>query len=127
MRTAPLSHPGGATGYRIEFGGHAVAYLTDLELGAGPIDQAVLALAKDAGVLIVDATYTDMEIPNHVGWGHSSWQQVVALAETAGAGTLCLFHHDPAHDDAFMDEVAAAADKARPGTLVAREGLSIEL
>jgi phosphoribosyl 1,2-cyclic phosphodiesterase len=40
---------------------------------------------------------------------------------------VCLFHHDPAHDDAFMDKVAAAAAKARPGTVVAREGLTIEL
>jgi phosphoribosyl 1,2-cyclic phosphodiesterase len=127
LRTAVLNHPGGATGYRIDYGGRSVAYLTDIELGDGRADQAVLSLAKGAALVIIDATYTDDEIPAHVGWGHSSWQQVVALADQAGAGTLCLFHHDPDHSDDFIDRVAAAADKARPGTLVAREGLVVEI
>jgi len=127
LRTAPLGHPGGATGYRVDYGGHTVAYLTDLELGDGPFDEGVMALAKGADVLIMDATYTDAEIPAHLGWGHSSWQQVAKFADAAGAKKVCLFHHDPAHDDAFMDKVAAAAEKARPGTVVAREGLRIEL
>jgi len=47
----------------------------------------------------------------------------VRLSEAAGVKTLVAFHHDPSHDDAFMDGVAAAAEKMRPGTLVAREGL----
>jgi len=34
-----------------------------------------------------------------------------------------LFHHDPSHDDTFMDKVAAEAAKLRPGTIVAQEGL----
>jgi phosphoribosyl 1,2-cyclic phosphodiesterase len=127
LRTALLGHPGGATGYRVEYGGHAVAYLTDLELGDGPFDEGVLRLAQGAEVLIMDATYTDAEIPDHLGWGHSSWQQVAKFADAAGAKMACLFHHDPAHDDAFMDKVAADAEKARPGTVVAREGLTIEL
>lgn len=127
LRTTPLGHPGGATGYRVEYGGHSVAYLTDLELGNGPFDEGVMALAKGADVLIMDATYTDAEIPAHLGWGHSSWQQVARFADAAGAKKACLFHHDPAHDDAFMDKVAAAAEKARPDTVVAREGLCIEL
>ncbi len=127
VRTMPLSHPGGSTGYRVDYAGRSAAYLTDVELGNGPFDEGAMVLAKGAGALIVDATYTDKEIPAHIGWGHSSWQQVVRFANEAGAGKLCLFHHDPNHDDAFMDAMAAAADKARPGTLVAREGLAVEL
>ena len=127
LRTAALGHPGGATGYRVDYAGHSVAYLTDLELGDGPFDEGAAALAKGADVLIMDATYTDAEIPAHLGWGHSSWQQVAKFADAAGAKQVCLFHHDPAHDDDFMDKVAAAAAKARPGTVVAREGLRIEL
>jgi phosphoribosyl 1,2-cyclic phosphodiesterase len=127
LRTAVLGHPGGATGYRIDYAGHSVAYLTDLELGDGPFDEGVMGLAKGADVIIMDATYTDAEIPAHLGWGHSSWQQVARFADAAGAKQACLFHHDPAHDDAFMDKVAADAAKARPGTVVAREGLRIEL
>ena len=127
LRTAPLIHPGGATGYRVDFGGRSVAYLTDTECGDGPIDPAVLSLAEGAALVILDAAYTDDELPSRVGWGHSSWQQGVRLATEAGAGQLCLFHHDPEHDDDFIDTVAKAADSKRPGTIVACDGMYIEL
>lgn len=127
VQTAALNHPGGATGYRVEFGGRVFAYITDTELSGSSIDPTLLALAKDAALVVIDTTYTDEELPEHVGWGHSSWQQAVQLADEAGAGTLCLFHHDPEHDDDEMDRIAAAAAKARAGTIVAREGLSIDL
>ena len=45
------------------------------------------------------------------------------LADAAGVKTLVIFHHDPGHDDAFMDQVAADSALARPGTIVAQEGL----
>jgi phosphoribosyl 1,2-cyclic phosphodiesterase len=127
LRTAALNHPGGAIGYRIEYGGQSVAYVTDIELGDGPIDPALLALTKDAAIVILDTTYTDEELPSHAGWGHSSWQQGIRLADACGADKLCLFHHDPEHDDAFMDTIRTAAEAARPGTIVAREGLQIKV
>jgi phosphoribosyl 1,2-cyclic phosphodiesterase len=127
LRTARLNHPGGSTGYRIDYGSNSVAYLTDIECGDGPVDPTVLALARGAELIIVDTMYTDEELPSKVGWGHSSWQQGVRLANAAGAGQLCLFHHDPEHNDAFMDGIARAADAARPGTIVASEGLEVEL
>lgn len=127
LRTAPLNHPGGATGYRIDFGGRSVAYVTDVEIGAGTLDPALLSLVKDVSLLILDTTYTTEELPLHTGWGHSSWQQGVDLANAAGAGKLCLFHHDPDHSDACMDKIATNAELARPGTIVAREGLKIDV
>ena len=127
VRTAPLRHPGGATGYRLEYGGRSIAYITDVELGDGAFDPALLALTKDTALIILDTTYTGQELPRHAGWGHSSWQQGIRLAETAGAGRLCLFHHDPDHDDAFMDRVKDAAEAARPGTIVASEGMRVDL
>lgn len=127
MRTAPLNHPGGATGYRFDHNGRSVAYVTDVEMGDGSIDPALLALTKDANLIILDTTYTSTEYPCHVGWGHSTWQQGVKLADAAGAGRLCLFHHDPEHDDAFMDRVAEAAAGARTGTIVAAEGMTLNL
>jgi phosphoribosyl 1,2-cyclic phosphodiesterase len=126
LRTAPLNHPGGATGYRIEYNGHSVAYLTDFESRTGVVDRRLVDLARSADLVILDATYTDDELPSHVGWGHSTWQQGIALADAAGVKRLCLFHHDPDHDDTFMDAIKAAAEAERPGTLVAREGMQID-
>ncbi|CAN5411959.1 MBL fold metallo-hydrolase [soil metagenome] len=127
VMTAALNHPGGATGYRVEFAGRAMAYITDTELSADAFDPALLELVRDASIVVIDTTYTDEELPEHVGWGHSSWQQAVRLANEAGVGKLYLYHHDPEHDDDQMDRIAEAAARARPGTVVAREGLSIEI
>jgi phosphoribosyl 1,2-cyclic phosphodiesterase len=123
VATGRLNHPNGATGYRIEFAGKAVAYITDTEHRPGDPDRNVLELIKRADLMIYDATYTDAEFPEHKDWGHSTWQEGVRLADAADVRTLVIFHHDPAHDDAFMDQVAAEAAAVRPGTIVAREGL----
>jgi phosphoribosyl 1,2-cyclic phosphodiesterase len=127
VRTAPLDHPDGATGYRIEYGGSVLAYITDTEMRSDVLDPELVALTQGADLMVFDCTYTDDEIGAHRGWGHSTWRHGARLADQAGVKTLCLFHHDPAHDDAFMDAVAAEAAKARPGTIVATEGLTIEI
>lgn len=123
--TAPLNHPNHATGYRIEFAGKSICYVTDTEHKPGQPDQHVLDLIRGADIAIYDATYTDEEYPRYIGWGHSTWQEGVRLAEAAGVKRLVIFHHDPGHDDDAMDRIAEAAEKARPGTLVAREGLTL--
>jgi phosphoribosyl 1,2-cyclic phosphodiesterase len=123
IATAPLNHPNGATGYRVEYSGKAVAYITDTEHRPEGLDRSILGLVDHADVMIYDATYTDAEYPSHKDWGHSTWQEGVRLADAAGAHTLVIFHHDPGHDDAFMDHIAAEAASLRPGTIVAQEGL----
>jgi phosphoribosyl 1,2-cyclic phosphodiesterase len=123
LRTTPLNHPNGATGYRIEFDGRSVCYVTDTEHVEGRRDENVLALTAGADVLIYDCTYTDEEFPRFRTWGHSTWQEGARLCDRAEVGRLVIFHHDPAHDDAFMDGVAREAEALRPGTLVAREGM----
>jgi phosphoribosyl 1,2-cyclic phosphodiesterase len=127
VRTAPLCHPGGATGYRLEFDGKSLTYMSDHELGSKAADEQVLALASTTDLLIADSTYTEAEIASRRGWGHSTWQESVRLADRAGAKSLCLFHHEPSHDDEFLHALAAKAQAARPGTFLAREGLTLEL
>jgi ribonuclease BN (tRNA processing enzyme) len=83
----------------------------------------VLKLIDRADVMIYDASYTDAEYLDHRDWGHSTWEEGVRLANAAGVKTLVIYHHDPGHDDDFMDQVAADAAIARPGTIVAQEGL----
>lgn len=127
LKTALLRHPGGSVGFRLEFGGRVFAYLTDTETGDAAGDAALMALAKDADLAVCDATFTDKELPARRGWGHSSWQQSVALAKQAAAKRVALFHHDPEHGDDFLDHIAAEAAAVHSGAFVAREGLCLEL
>jgi phosphoribosyl 1,2-cyclic phosphodiesterase len=126
VRTLRLNHPHGATGYRIEHAGRALAYITDHEQGDPTFDRPLVEFVRGADLMVCDCTYTDRELGSHVGWGHSSWQQGMRLAQAAAVGRFCLFHHDPDHDDEALDLIAAEADAQRPGTLVAREGMTLE-
>jgi phosphoribosyl 1,2-cyclic phosphodiesterase len=123
IRTAPLNHPNRATGYRIEFDGRSICYVTDTEHEAGKRDGNIVDLIRGADMVIYDSTYSDEEYPRYRGFGHSTWQEGVRLVEAAAAKTLVIFHHEPNHDDDQMDAIAAAAEKVRPGTVVAREGM----
>ena len=133
MRTAPLNHPNGATGYRVEHGGKSICYITDTEHREGERDQTIVDLCRGADIMIYDCSYTDEEYPRYKGWGHSTWQEGARIADAAGVGTLAIFHHDPSHDDAFMDDVARKAAALRPGSapgglprvVVAHEGLTL--
>jgi phosphoribosyl 1,2-cyclic phosphodiesterase len=131
VETLPLNHPGEAVGYRVNWRGLSAAYITDTEHFPDRLDDNVLALAWQADVMIIDATYTDEEYndPQYskVGWGHSTWQQAVKIARAAQVKQLVLFHHDPAHNDDFLDRIGEQVRKIFPETILAREGLSIEL
>src|SRR6266516_4209500 len=76
---------------------------------------------------------TDKELEDHRGWGHSTWAEAVALAAEAKVKRLVLFHHEPEHDDATLDQLLAAARKEaqkRGGpaeVLAAQEGMHLTL
>ena len=127
IKTAPLNHPNNATGYRIEFGGRALCYITDTEHYAGRRDETIVELVEGADIVIYDATYTDEEYPNFKSWGHSTWQEGVRVADASNVKTLVIFHHEPSHDDVFMDKIGEEAEGMRPGTIVAREGMVLSL
>ena len=131
VENALLNHPGEAVGYRVSWRGLSVAYITDTEHFPDRLDENVLWLSRDADLIIYDATYTDDEYYNEktskVGWGHSTWQEAVKVANSANVKQLVIFHHDPLHSDEFMDQVAANTAAAFPNSVVAKEGMVIEL
>jgi phosphoribosyl 1,2-cyclic phosphodiesterase len=131
IETTPLNHPNGAMGYRVTWQGHSAFYCTDTEHFADRIDENVLHLARDADVVIYDAMYTDEEYHNpkspKVGWGHSTWQEGVKAAKEAGAKRLAIFHHEPGHNDDFLDNLEVEVKNSFEGGFLAREGMSVRI
>lgn len=144
VRAMKLRHPGTTLGYRLMpvAGGASLAYVTDNELGPGgnyPVPASwradFVAFLKGVDVLVHDAMYTPAELETHRGWGHSTYEEAVALAAEADVRRLVLFHHEPEHADATMDELVAAAQKvarARGGSRLvevsaAQEGMQLTL
>jgi len=120
------NHPGDSYGYRFEEGGSTLVYCTDVEHADG-IDRNVVALARDADLLIHDAQYTPEELELKRGWGHSSWEQAVQVAEQAGVKRLALFHHDPEHTDSFLLRIEKECQKRFPDAFLAREGAQFQV
>ncbi|MBW4448626.1 MAG: MBL fold metallo-hydrolase [Spirirestis rafaelensis WJT71-NPBG6] len=131
VETAALNHPGEAVGYRVNWRDGAAAYITDTEHFPDRLDENVMWLARNADILIYDSTYTDDEYHSpkspKIGWGHSTWQEAVKIAKAANVKTLVIFHHDPAHDDQFLDRVGEEAAVQFPGAIMAREGMVLQV
>jgi phosphoribosyl 1,2-cyclic phosphodiesterase len=111
IRAASVAHRGPTLGYRIEDGDSSLAYIPDHEPALGAdleeLDEdwiSGFALARDASLLIHDGQYADVEYPEHLGWGHSAVSHALSFAGRTGAERTVLFHHDPLHTDAFLDE-----------------------
>jgi phosphoribosyl 1,2-cyclic phosphodiesterase len=114
VTAALVCHPGPTVGYRIDDGRSVLAYLPDHEpaLGARQYPDAPrwtsgYDLATNADLLVHDAQYDDREYPDHLGWGHSTIAHAVSFAESTGSRHLVAFHHDPSHDDDYLDAAYA--------------------
>ncbi len=120
------NHPGGAYSYRVEESGKTFVYCTDVEHADG-IDPNIVALAEHADLLVHDAQFTPEELKERKGWGHSSWEQAVEVAEQSGAKRLALFHHDPEHTDKFLFRMEKECQNRFPEAFLAREGMEIDV
>jgi phosphoribosyl 1,2-cyclic phosphodiesterase len=131
VRVRPVPHVGLTVGYRIEWNGLSVAYVSDHQapVGLDSIADGVLELCDGADLLIYAAQYTpaDWEAKSH--WGHCTVAYAVSVAKTCGVKALALFHHDPSRTDAQIDTLTAEAralhDAKGIAVFAAYEGLTV--
>jgi len=111
-------HPGATVGYKIDLAGYKIAWVPDNEflqgyLGAPELLTAdhpsvvphrkMIEFLSDVDVLIHEAQYMNEEYIDKVGWGHSSVSNACLLAKFAGIRRWIVTHHDPMHDDTFLE------------------------
>jgi phosphoribosyl 1,2-cyclic phosphodiesterase len=122
VRTHPLHHPGGATGYRFDHRGRSVCYISDIEHTDPWPPEGLVRFVEGADLIIYDGMFSEAEYCTCIGWGHSTWQKGVALAKAARANALAIFHLHPAHEDEHLRKVETEAKAQMPGAFVARQG-----
>jgi phosphoribosyl 1,2-cyclic phosphodiesterase len=129
----PVPHIGPTVGYRVEWGGSVVTYISDHQapLGLDTVADSVIELAQGSDLLIHDAQYTKAEFEQKAHWGHCTVDYAVLVAREARVKKLVLFHHDPAHGDDCMDLILEEAERlAEPHGIevaAAFEGLKLDL
>jgi len=120
------SHPGGAYTYRSQRSGKKFVFSTDIEHGE-KIDEDFISFCKNADLLIHDAQYTSEELKKRKGWGHSSFEQAIQVAEMAEVKYLVMTHHDPDHDDEFLKKIEKECQDRFKDCELAREGVEYDL
>lgn len=131
----PVPHVGLTNGYRVEWAGKSVAYMSDHQEPVGKpneVADTVLELADGVDVLIHDAQFTEAEFAERPHWGHCSIRYALEVAHQAKVKQLVLFHHDPMHDDDMIDQLVIEAKEMATGldigsVVAASEGLKITL
>jgi len=127
------NHPGMCVGYRLFSPDGIITFFPDTEPRTGGVDREMVDFLRDADIMIHDSQYDRAEYKKHIGWGHGCVDDSVALALQAGVKQLCLFHHDPDHDDRRMDGLVkyarqlVAKRKSKLKVDAAREGMVIQL
>jgi phosphoribosyl 1,2-cyclic phosphodiesterase len=140
VRAIEIPHPGGRMfGYRITDGSGTFAYVSDhgpAEAGPGPdglgeYHPAIMELVEGADLLIHDAQYTIDEFLPRAHYGHSAVDYTVGLGIKGGVKKLLLFHHDPSHSDAVVDQILvhcqALAGSSEMKIEPATEGAALEV
>jgi phosphoribosyl 1,2-cyclic phosphodiesterase len=133
VTTRSVPHTGETNGYRVEIDGFVIAYASDHQEPIGRpnhVDDGVLELCDGADLVIHDAQFTHEELAARPDWGHCTPKYALEVAVQAGAKKLCMFHHDPWHDDDMLDELLAecteeARDRGIDGVVAAAEGMTI--
>ena len=124
------AHPQHVFCYRVETADKTLVVATDTEGYVGG-DKRLIRFAREADLLIHDGEYTAEEyldpVRSRQGWGHSTWEMAVEVAQAAKVGKLILTHHNARHDDAFIEDMERQAQAIFPATAMAREGLTIEV
>jgi len=133
VKARPVPHAGSTLGYRIEWDGTVVAYVSDHQApeGLSTVADEVLELCDGADLLIHEAQYTSDELELKWSWGHCTPGYALHVAREAGVHRLSLFHHDPSRSDDELDrmvrELRGAADRSGIELSAAAEGQAMVL
>ena len=118
----PLRHPGGASGYRLEFNKKTICYLCDNEYHETQLPE-LKDFVEGANCVIWDGMFTNEELSQKRGWGHSSVNQGIEFWEKCDVKKLLVTHHAPERSDDQLDEIS----NQLPGNVeLAFDGMSYE-
>ncbi len=130
IETVCLNPTNCATGYRVSCQGNTAVYATDTLLRPDRLDKSLLHLARNANILIYDATIESVSVrfPSfNTDWKDFIWKTGIEVAKAAGVQKLVICHHDPCHNDRFLELMEAKLKSVFPDSLLAREGMSLEI
>ena len=125
--TILLNHPQGSVGYRFDHAGRRLCIISDVEHTDPWPDPALMRFVEGADLMVYDGMFTEGEYPTCRGWGHSTWQKGVELAQAAGVAALAIIHLHPGHSDTVLRAVEADMRAMMPTAFIARERQAVQV
>ncbi len=126
ISSMPTKHPGGCTMFKLEYNDKSVVYTGDVEIDEDNI-QKYAEFCKNTDMLICDGQYSDEIMHKLKGYGHSSWQNSVKLADLSDSKSLYVFHHSPYSDDNYLGKIEKRVNGTNKKYHLARKGQVINL
>ena len=80
------------------------------------------SLFETRDLLIFDAHFLPEEYETYRNWGHSTWEDAIAVAEQCQARQLWLAHHAPQRTDDELDALNVALRERHPAAQYVRAG-----
>jgi phosphoribosyl 1,2-cyclic phosphodiesterase len=111
-------HPGATVAFKIEHQNQSIAYVPDNEFLHGYMgppqaigrnhelvipQEPMVNFLTGVDLMLHEAQYLAPEYAKKIGWGHSNLANACVLAKLAAVKKWIVMHHDPAHDDTFLD------------------------
>ena len=107
-----LKHPGGAIGYSFASQSKKIVILLDNEFCPSQ-EQDLLKFCGNADLLVWDGMFTQKELKNKKGWGHSSVEQAEKFTEMSDVKKTLICHHAPFRSDDDIDELKSRISSQR--------------
>jgi ribonuclease BN (tRNA processing enzyme) len=124
VRTLPGKHPGESILYRLEAEGRSIIHALDCEMDE-EMFRRLQRFAEDGDLLIWDANFTEEDLAQRRGWGHSSWREGLRLRQEAGVREVLMTHYSWEYADRFLQEQEKMAVHADTACRFAKEGMVI--
>lgn len=121
------NHPGGSVLYRIDSKSmdgmiKSLVYALDCETDE-KTSRRLKKFAEETDLLLWDAGFTTEDLK--AGWGHSTWEQGVAVRRAARAEKVVMMHYNAEYDDMFLQRLEETAKKEDGAVIFAREGMKL--
>ncbi len=121
------THPSGSTIFKLTRHGKSIVYATDFEHSDAERYRALIEFAADCDLLMYDAQYTPEEYERCRGFGHSTAEVGIDIADQCGAKKILFVHHAPNRTDDQLRRLEKIFVERNPNVTFAKIGEEIFL
>ena len=98
INSIDLNHPGNCSGYSITSDKKKFCYLLDNEY-EDIQEEKLIDFCDHSETIIWDGMFLESELSDKKGWGHSSIEQGITLADKIDVKNFLISHHSPSRED----------------------------